>query len=131
MLHRIFLAASLLLAAAPIAAHAAPVATKTATISIIGRGITGITPTSCSFTAGPGSANQVVCKLAATTIPGNQAVTFAITGGTDAASFVLAADGTLSVGSTDLAAKDHYAVSATATAASGLTEAPKAKRQRR
>ena len=71
-------------------------------VNIIGKGITGIGPTSCSVPAGVGSANTPVCQFTATTVPGGQAVTWAITGGVDAAKFALTTAGALSVGITDL-----------------------------
>ncbi len=74
-----------------------------ATVQVIGRGITGISPPSCSVVAGVGSANAPVCQLVATTVPAGQTVTWAITGGTDAAKFVITTAGALSVGATDLA----------------------------
>lgn len=58
-------------------------------VQLTGRGIIGISPTSCSFVGGTGSANTPICQFTATTIPAGQAVTFAITGGTDAAKFVI------------------------------------------
>jgi len=96
-------------------AQSAAVAAKSATISIIGKGITAITPTSCSVNGGTGSANAAVCQLTATTIPSGQTVTWAITGGTDATKFALTSAGALSVGAADLPV-GNYSITVTATA---------------
>lgn len=88
--------------------------TKTVTLTIHALGIGGITISRANVTGGPGSANAVIGKLAATTIPSGQAVTWAL--GTDPASkkFVVAADGTVSVGAADVAVGD-YRITVTAT----------------
>ncbi len=85
-------------------------------VNIIGRGITGIGPTTCSVAAGVGSANAPVCQFTATTVPGGQAVTWAITGGVDAAKFALTTAGALSVGTADLlVSATPYLLTVTAT----------------
>lgn len=87
---------------------------KTVTLTLHGRGITGISLSNATFNAGPGSAGTVIGKVIATTMPANQAVTIAL--GTDATSakFLIAADGTLSVGQADVPPGD-FAIQVTAT----------------
>ncbi len=85
-------------------------------VNIIGKGITGVSPTACSVPAGVGSANAPVCQFTATTVPGGQAVTWAITGGVDAAKFALTTAGALSVGTADLlVSAAPYVLTVTAT----------------
>ncbi len=86
------------------------------TVNIIGKGITGVSPTACSVAAGIGSANAPVCQFIATTVPAGQAVTWTMTGGVDAAKFALTTAGALSVGIADLSASaTPYLIQVTAT----------------
>ena len=82
---------------AAVAASAASVSVK-----LIGTGVSTITPLSCTFKAGPGSANQQVCQFSATTIPAGGTVTWALNGGPDASKFVMSPTGMLSTGPTDV-----------------------------
>lgn len=88
--------------------------TKTVTFMLHGRGITGVALSNATFNAGPGSAGAVIGKVTVTTTPLGQPVTLSL--GTDATSakFVLAADGTLSVGIVDVPPAD-YSIQVTAT----------------
>ncbi len=86
---------------------------KNATITLISKGITGISPTGCTFEGGTGSANAFVCQLTATTLPSGQTVTWTMTGGVDKAKFVLTPAGALSVGAFDIGA-GNYAIIVTA-----------------
>lgn len=88
---------------------------KTVTITLHGKGITGVSISNASFNAGPGSAGTVVGKLAATTIPAGQPVTFALGSDSVSAKFMTAADGTVSVVS-DVPPAD-YAISVIVTGA--------------
>ena len=76
--------------------------TKTVSFTLHGRGIAGATLSNATFIAGPGSAGTVIGKITAITVPAGLPVTFAM--GTDATSakYGVAADGTLSVGPTDV-----------------------------
>jgi hypothetical protein len=94
------------------------VQSMTVDVALIGKGITDINPKTCNAPVGTGSANAQVCILTATTIPPGQTVTWAITGGADAAKFVInATTGQISVGPADLAAS-NFSIAATASAAS-------------
>jgi hypothetical protein len=93
------------------------VQSMTVEVALIGKGITDISPKTCNAPVGAGSANAQVCTLVATTIPPGQTVTWAITGGADAAKFVIApTTGLISVGPADLAAA-NFSIQATASAA--------------
>jgi hypothetical protein len=84
--------------------QAAAIAGSSASVSVklTGTGISTITPLSCTFKAGPGSANQQVCQFSATTIPAGGSVTWALNGGPNAALFVMSATGMLSTGPNDV-----------------------------
>jgi hypothetical protein len=93
------------------------VQSMTVDVALIGKGITDINPKTCNAPVGTGSANQQVCILVATTIPPGQTVTWAITGGADAAKFVInSTTGQISVGPADLSAS-NFSIAATASAA--------------
>jgi hypothetical protein len=86
------------------APQSAAVAGSSASVSVkvIGNGISSISPLACTFNGGPGSANQPVCQLTATTVPAGGAVAWALNGGPNAALFVMSPTGMLSVGPTDV-----------------------------
>jgi hypothetical protein len=85
-------------------AQAPLVAAPSASVSVkvTGTGISTISPLSCAFTGGPGSANQQVCQFSATTVPAGGSVTWALNGGPNAALFVLSPTGMLSTGPNDV-----------------------------
>lgn len=90
------------------AAHAGQPMTVAIAIQVTGS-ITGISPTSCTVTAGPGG---TVCQFTATTSPTGLAVTWTFGGGTDDAKFAMTSAGALSaVTSTP----GNYSVKITAT----------------
>jgi hypothetical protein len=84
-------------------------------IKLIGTGIATISPKSCTFVGGPGSANQQVCQLSASTIPAGGTVTWALNGGPNAALFVMSPSGMISSGPADIS-PGNYAVFVQATA---------------
>ena len=97
-----FAAIALILAATAPSLAQGRTNTMSVTVQIIGKGITGLSPSTCSVVAGAGSAGAAVCQFTATTVPGGQTVTWVITGGPDAAKFALSTAGALSVGAADI-----------------------------
>ena len=83
---------------------AADGAAASISIKLIGDGIATITPKSCSFNAGPGSANTPVCQFSASTVPAGGAVAWTLNGGPNAKMFMMSPSGQLSVGPADVPA---------------------------
>jgi hypothetical protein len=98
-------------------APAAQAAATTKIVTVVSRGITGIALSNNTIDGGPGSANAFVGNFSATTVPAELPVTWAITGGNDAARFVVTPAGALSAGPADLAPRVYTFIITATTAA--------------
>jgi hypothetical protein len=96
------LAGSAANAQTPQAEAAAAGSPASISVKVIGTGIKTISPTSCTFKGGQGSANQQICQFSATTVPAGGSVTWALNGGPNDALFVMSPAGMLSAGPHDV-----------------------------